>query len=143
MEELLPCPFCGSSEVSARAELCWYHEVSCGCGGSVHRQGAGERGRKLAIQKWNRRVDGGVENEALRLRLDAIRLGVEPYQSRTSGLWYRNLNGRVGDASDQQLKAHSALWDRGNMPFESFDALLDDGVEVLVKAGVLERGSHG
>ena len=52
MDELKPCPFCGSRYVVS--VYCWIVKC-CRCGA----HGAAGQTRKEAIEAWNRRADDG------------------------------------------------------------------------------------
>ena len=52
------CPFCGGKGMLEK--MGWPHHVYCvACGASVTSVKNGEEGEAEAIEKWNRRVEGG------------------------------------------------------------------------------------
>lgn len=75
-EKVLPCPFCGSTDI----ELCNTHAPSywleCqGCGAQAHGEGFGDKGQntkaahvkaaKSALAAWNKRVETSYEQSLL------------------------------------------------------------------------------
>lgn len=60
MEQLKPCPFCGSK--AELLDMGWPHKVYCtGCGANVTGLQFGEDGDVQAIMKWNRRASENDE----------------------------------------------------------------------------------